>query len=172
MKYSDINFSEEIMSLEAESAFSTEADQLSMLDNVLVSLLSKRAELLRRAGELDSRVGFYPKYVVFNNEQGIMDDDCFVLDPKQSEADIEAVEFYAEFTDDKALSEALRNWIYMHKNMTCKDPTRSICPVVGYNLCCGECSVRETCAIEGRGGLCGKVSSGVVTTIEECDINE
>ena len=146
-----------------------EADQVTVVEKVIESLLKMRAEFLGRVGELNANQGFYPKYYVFNNVKGHVDDDCFVLDPKMGEADVESIEFYAEFTDDKNLSEALRNWIYAHKNLVCKFPMEEHCPIVGYNLCCGHCPNKDVCFIEGNPHLCDRVASDLFTTIEECD---
>lgn len=76
--------------------------------------MKKRAEFLKEQGELE-KTGFFPKYYIYNNVTQCVDDDCFVIDPKVSEADMEAVEFYAEFTDNKELSKCLQDWISAHR---------------------------------------------------------
>lgn len=145
------------------------ASQIQALEDVAASLLAKRAKILDDLGELDAE-GFFPKYVIFNNITRNIDNDTFVLDPKYSSADMEAIEFYAQNVDSELLREDLNNWIYSHKNFTCKYPVRENCPIVGYNLCCGHCPNKDTCFVEGNTHLCNEVASEMFTSIEECEL--
>lgn len=59
--------------------------------------------------EAGSEAGLYEKYEVYKDGEAVP--NCFVLEPENDSAAVEALIRYAETTDDEDLAEDIREWV-------------------------------------------------------------
>ena len=111
---------------------------------------------------------FTERYTVFDNQKGILDSEVLVISPKESTADIAAVEEYCKYLKNPVLRRALLDWLREFTDFRCVSPQRGVCSISQSPVCCLYCSQNTKCLMDDESHMCPLVACGEVENIEDC----
>ena len=129
---------------------------LKDIDKKIKELISQREELLGNP---------QGKYVVFDTEDGAIDQNTWVLSPKKKK-DRQVMREYFESMPDKAKGSMYLDWLDEFESCACI--LGRVCPITESPVCCAECSNADLC--EGRECKCYFVEIGEIMSVKDCSL--
>ena len=137
--------------------------RLAELNQQIEGLLRERSKLL-----VENDYGFTERYTVFDNIAGSFESEVLVVSPKESSADIAAVQEYCKNLKNPVLRRALLDWLREFTEFKCVTPQRGVCSISKSPVCCLYCSRNTKCLMDDEPHLCPLVACGEVENIEDC----